>query len=308
MSEDSSPKKAIFPVRVVILTNIIAIVAAASTVILSLSGIFPFEGPLGVYRILPGNILIDFLWVWIIAIIMGVLLFLLTPYLSGVYLGLHRIMTGGGYEYHLQSLESKEGSRSTGQLLVPSFVALGLSFTITNISNIVATIFVVESFDGLPEGVREPLLSSMPLFFILLLIATIISFVFAPAWLLEDLGIICRRKGDEATAYIEGVGNWYLALLKGFAGISTILAYIFTSVDMVNWYQILPTYGVEVPIWLYLIPVLVIMVSPAIALAPISISYTLYLLGIERNSRKLRKMVETRNMEQVTITVKAIDS
>ncbi len=303
MAADSSLKGVSIPSRIILVTNIIAIIAAASAVILSNEGTFPFQGPLGLYRILPGDILIDFIWIWVIAGVMGVLLILLTPSLAGLYLWLHRVITAGAYEYHQEDVSSEERTSTFRQMLLPGFVSLGLSFTLVNISDFAASIFVIESFDSLPEGVREPLQASMPLFFVLLLIAAVITFLFAPAWLLEDRGIICSRKGDGRTAYIEGVGNWYLALLKGFAGISTILAYFFISTDMINWYQLLPTYGVEVPIWLFLIPVLVVIVSPIIALAPISVSFSLYQLGYVRNAKKLQRMIEKQEMNHVEVTL-----
>ncbi len=296
------------PLRVVIITNLIAGIAAASAVVFTYVGIFPFDTELGLYRILPGDILVDFIWIWILAGSIGLILYLLSPYLANLFLVVHKILTGGAYDYHFQVLENGSETKQTRKLILPAFVSLGLTYTMINISQDFSSIFVFEGFNSLPEGVREPLLASMPLFFILLLLASVVTFVFAPAWLLEDTGLICVKKGGSGTAYVEGVGNWYLAFLKGFAGITTILAYLFTSLDMISWFQMLPTYTVEVPILIFLIPVTVVIFSPLIALAPISISYSLYVRGYSRNSEKLMRVIEKRDIDSVSVEILKVNS
>jgi len=308
MSDDVSSQGIRLPIKLVVVTNLIAFGAAASLVILAYIGIFPFQDPLGLYRILPGDILMDFIWVWIIAGFTGILTYLVTPYLANFFIMIHRIQTRGMYEYHIQAREDVNDEVDLSRsLIVPAFVSLGFSLTLVNMSQGPSSLFVTENFDSLPTGVAEPLLASMPILFVLILIAGFISIVFAPAWLLEDMGIICEKKVVGGTSDIEGIGNWYLTLLKGFAGISTILAYVFISMDMITWFQLLPTYTVEVPIWLFLIPVVVVVLSPLFALAPISVSYLFYVRAYKRNSLNLSQQLNRMGVKKATVEVKSTD-
>ncbi len=297
-----------YPKRLVIVTNSIALISAGLAVILTYMGIFLFQSPLGLYRILPGDILVDFVWIWVIALLSGMIIYAISAFLLKRYLGLHRIFTGGSYNYYIQKRDSLEIQTSHAKrLITPALVSLGVSFSLTQVPDIVYSLFVVESFDSLPAPVAAPLLASMPLFFILLLIASFISIVFAPAWMLEDIGIICEKRSTGETADIMGVGNWYLTLLKGFGGITTLLAYVFISIDMIAWFQALPTYGVEVPIWFFLIPVVVVIASPLIALAPISVAYILYLTILSKSASALELNLREKGLKQVLVDIRSVE-
>ena len=183
------------PKKLVIVANIIALVSAGLAVVVTYLGIFPFQSPLGLYPILPGDILIDFIWIWGFAIVFGLIVYLISPSLANLFLGLHRILTGGSYDYHIQKRESGEHQPlHSRRLLTPALVCLGLSFSITKIPDVANALFVMDSFDHMPTPVADSLIASMPLFFVLLLLASFISILFAPVWFLEDVGIICEKK------------------------------------------------------------------------------------------------------------------
>lgn len=306
MMDDTLQKRSLqVPKKLVIVANLVAVVSAAIAIAVTYLGVFPFQSPLGLYPILPGDILIDFIWIWGLAIVFGLIVYLISPFLANLFLGLHRILTGGSYDYHIQKRDSGEHRPlHSRRLITPALVCLGLSFSITKIPDVANALFVMDSFDHMPTPVADPLLASMPLFFVLLLLASFISILFAPVWFLEDVGIICEKKSTGTTADIMGVGNWYLILLKGFAGISTVLAYIFVSIDMIAWFQALPTYGVEVPIWLFLIPVMVVIASPLIALAPISVAYIFYLKALSKSSSSFEKGMIAKGFKQVSVEVR----
>jgi hypothetical protein len=309
MPKSQSPQDLKTPIKIVVVSNALALVFAGAAVILTFMGVFPFQSPDGIYRILPGGILLDFIWIWLISVVVGIGIYYVTPRMAYFVIQFHRALSGGVYNYHFQVRDKeREYSRHFGKIIVPALTALGLSFTVTNMVGLADILFVTESFDSLPPAVAEPLKTSMPIFFVLLLISTVIPILFAASWLLEDLGVICERKteGTGITADIEGVGNWYLALLKGFAGISTILAYFFIMVQMVQWYQMLPIYGVEVPIWFYLVPVLVVILSPLIAVAPISISYLLYNMTEAKEREKLKAMLAAKGLKRVVVDVREV--
>jgi hypothetical protein len=296
------------PWKLVLVLQVAVAVTIALVVALTYQGIFPFDSPLGLYRSLPGDILIDFLWIYVISIVTSAIVYVMAPRLSFVLLAGHRILAGGGYRYYIQKIDRSERRKSSlGRSMVPAFAALGLSATLSNIPSIADFIFVSESFDSIAAEFRQPLAFSMPLFFILLLISSIIVLFFAPAWSLEDLGVICERvtEGTTQTVDIEGVGNWYLKFLKGFAGISTILAYLMASVDMLAWFDSLSG-SIEIPIVFYILPVLVVLIAPLIAVAPISIALISYEFALRRNAQSLNEGMRRRGLEVVDVQLDKI--
>ncbi|MFQ5831630.1 MAG: hypothetical protein ACE5H4_02915 [Candidatus Thorarchaeota archaeon] len=279
------------PKKLVVLTNIIVLFLAAGAVVLSYLRIFPFYDPPGLYRPLPGDILFDFVWVYIFSFVAGLVTYVAAPSLSILFWKAHRFLTAGHYKYYVQALDPKATKRSQGRrLIVPAFVALGLATAVSNIRSVARYIFVYESFGNLDEsaGVIEV---GLPIFFILILIASGVTLLFVPLWLLEDSGAICKKEisGRRITADIEGVGNWYLAPLKGFAGITTILAYLLVAIGTIEWYQTI-TLPESFPVIILLVPVISIVGAPFLAIAPISVVHACY----ERSLRRNMKALETK--------------
>ena len=171
-------------------------------------------------------------------------------------------------------------------------------------------LFILENFQSLPEAIAAPLSSSVPLIFGVLLFSSVISIIFAASWLLEDLGIICvrRNQGTGMTVDIEGVGNWYIALLKGFSAISAMLAYFFIIVQMFSWYQALPTYTIEIPAWYYIMLVAMVILSPLISFAPVSISYYFYNRTESRNRVELNEMLIGKGFKHVRIDIVEVET
>jgi len=292
-------------------SNLAAGAIAAIVVALTYLGIIPFQSPSGLYRILPGNILVDMVLIWVISIIVAVGIYYVTPKVATLVIEFHRRLSGGVYEYFFQDRDKqRENSRHFGKLIIPALTSLGLAFTVTNMAGLLDVLFILENFETLPGAIAQPLSASVPLFFGVLLFASVISIIFAASWLLEDLGIICvrRNKGTGMTVDIEGVGNWYIALLKGFAGISAMLAYVFIIAQMFSWYQALPTYSIEIPVWYYLMLVLMVILSPLLAFAPVSISYYFYNRTEAKNRVELNAMLIEKGFKHVRIDVVEVDS
>ncbi len=311
MSEDPLFQDNTIPKRIAIVSNAVVGAIAAIIVILTYLGIFPFQNPSGLYRILPGNILLDMLLIWIISIIVAVGIYYVTPKVATLVIEFHRRLSGGVYDYYFQERDKqRENSRHFGKLIVPALTTLGLAFTVTNMAGLMDVLFILENFDSLPEAIAAPLSSSVPLIFGVLLFSTVISIIFAASWLLEDLGIICVRRnlGTGMTVDIEGVGNWYIALLKGFSAISAMLAYFFIFVQMIGWYQALPTYSVEIPVWYYFMLLVIVILSPLISFAPVSISYYFYNRTEARNRVELNEMLIEKGFKHVRIDIVEVDT
>ncbi|MFW9795060.1 MAG: hypothetical protein ACFFEE_12200 [Candidatus Thorarchaeota archaeon] len=102
------------------------------------------------------------------------------------------------------------------------------------------------------------------LFFILSAVFQAPAFaLFSAAWIIDESGIVLMSK--YGSFELQATGKWYLALLKGYAGIGVILAlYQFT-------FDFLGTYGTEVHwsaiFFLFILPIIVTLwVIPAIIL------------------------------------------
>jgi hypothetical protein len=278
------------PWKSILVLNLIVLVSASLAVVFSYVGVFPFTSPLGLYRLLPGDIMIDFVWLYIISLIVGVVVYLTTPYLAVLLWKAHRIFTGGKYKYSFQRYESSASFEgSIRWLIIPAFASLGLTSAIVSDPSIADLLFVTESFDTLAPSAMA-IAEIMPLFFILLLVASFIGILFAPAWLLEEAGVIYERDttGRRITPDVQGVGHYYLGMLKGFAGLSTILTYVLVSMLTIGWFQTLPG-TIEVPLPFFILPVVVVFIAPLLAMAPISITFVLYKIALIKNIEVLEK-------------------
>ncbi|MHA1136857.1 MAG: hypothetical protein ACTSSE_10250, partial [Candidatus Thorarchaeota archaeon] len=226
----------------VMLIQFFVITVIIITVVFTYLGAFPFDSDLGIYRILPGDILIDFIWLYIISGVLGLVLYFISSMLSSFMLRIHRAFIGRNSRYYSQDIVPNVtiGSQIR-RLLLPAFTTLGISYSIVNMDSIVNVILVTESFTGTDINVQAQSISiGLSLLFMLLLMVNFIMILFVPIWTLQDAGLV--RESEQKTGVIsetEGVGSWYLKLVKGFAGISTLVAYIFTILQTIDWYQYL---------------------------------------------------------------------
>jgi hypothetical protein len=289
--ENMAAKSAISWKSVIAIQSIV-ITTIAIAVLFTYLGAFPFDIDLGIYRILPGDILFDFIWLYIISGVIGAVLYLVSPKISRFLWRVHMSFRGKNAQYQLQEISiGTSASTQIRRMLIPAFASLGISYSISNMQSIADAIVVTEVFADLAVE-AQTIITILSLFFILLLVACFIMLIFSPIWLLQDIGLVCEsEKKPGAIAEVEGVGNWYLKMMKGFAGISTIVAYIFTVVQTVEWYQFVlqsPPEG-GFPILIFMFPVIAIAVAPLLALGPISIVYVLYEISLTRNIPKLRR-------------------
>jgi len=279
--------------KLVIAIELLVISTIAITVFFTYIGVFPFDDVLGIYRILPGDTLIDFIWLYMLSGIIGLVLYFITPNISNFLLRMHRSIRGRNARYYLQTIDHQvSGTDQLRRTLIPAFAALGISYSISNIQTIANTIFVSEGFVAIAEEAQS-IISSLSLLFILLLVACFIMLVFTPIWLLQDSGVVCELEKKPGTiSEIEGVGNWYLKMMKGFAGISTIVAYIFTVIQTIGWYQFVlqspPEGGFSLLI--FLVPVAAVVAAPLLALGPISLIFVVYEISLTKSLRKLRSL------------------
>ena len=283
----------------------------ALTIFLSYTQAFPFFLPDGLYRLLPGDILVDFFWIYLLSVATGIFIYFSTPSLTRLFWKGHKFLTGQGYNYYVQISKPTEETKTSHmrRLLIPSLVALGLSTTFSNTSSFVDQIFVTESCEGL-SPLASAVTITMPLFFILMLLACFITVLFAPVWLLENSGLICERKASTGhmTADIEGVGNWYMTRLKGFAGLSTILSYFLIALNMIDWYEFVLASPpeTETSLVFYFLPVIVAFAAPFLAIAPISVSYIFYQLSLNKNVNEMKSKCKSESITSIQIDLEEL--
>ncbi|MFW9962168.1 MAG: hypothetical protein ACFFCX_01265 [Candidatus Sifarchaeia archaeon] len=295
--------------KIVIAIQTLVIITILVTVVFTFIGAFPFDTNLGIYRILPGNLLFDFVWLYFLSFLTGFIVYFASPTLSVFLWKLHRYLTSKNYNYYIQDHSIQEISTpQPRRMILPAFVALGISYSISNIRSLANSIFVSESFSEIASE-AETIVTSLAVLFILLLLSCFIVLIFAPMWLMQDKGLVCEFKTrPRMTADIEGVGNWYLKMMKGFAGISTGVAYIFTIFQTVEWYQFMLSSPPEggFTMLIFLIPVAAVIVSPLLALGPISVLYVLYEKSLSRNLERLGHRIDKDELDIVEIDLKKL--
>ena len=304
-ANDTSRKSNSISWKYVIPIQVLVIVTIVVTVVFTTLGAFPFDPALGVYRFLPGNIVFDFIWLYMLSLVVGVIVYFGSAPISVLMWKLHKLSTRKKYNYYVQELDALSSASQPRRMILPAFVVLGISYSISNIQGLSNAIFVSESFIGLASA-AQTIVTSMALLFILLLLSSFITFLFAPMWLMQDKGMLCELQlHGRTTADIEGVGNWYLKLMKGFAGVSTVIAYLFTIFQTIDWYQFVLSSPPEggFSLLIFLIPVGVVIASPLLALGPISLVYLSYELSLSRNLTSLSNQITKHSLITVRINL-----
>ncbi|NWF96607.1 MAG: hypothetical protein HXY34_10750 [Candidatus Thorarchaeota archaeon] len=290
------------PWRFTVVVNLIGAVTIVLAVFFTYSGVFPFQSPLGVYRLLPGDIMIDLVWTYVIALVCGVVVVLFSAPLARLFWYAHRIAKGGNQNYYIQRRTGNAGISPHRRLFTPAIAALGFAFSLSS-PTVQSLVFVTENFTSLGEH-DFAIRTAMPVLFISILVATFVLLIFTPIWLLEDAGLITEKKttGSRVTADIEGVGQFFIKYLRGFAGLSTVIGYLLLGVQMVDWYQAISANPeLMYPLFVYFIPVTVVFAAPLIVLAPISIVNLFYETSLKKNARSLVSQMTKSGLPLVTV-------
>ncbi|MEM2143136.1 MAG: hypothetical protein QXQ81_07775, partial [Candidatus Thorarchaeota archaeon] len=283
MSEETANApwlRPMIPVKTALLGNLVGAVAIILVVFFTYRGDFPFQSPLGLYRFLPGDILLDFVWLYVISVVIGIFLYIFTPLLAIVFWRVHRLAKGRSHNYYIQRYSEGQVASLSRRYMTPALTSMGLSFSLSGEATR-NMIFVMENFEHLAEE-DIAIVTAMPVLFIAILVSTVVMLIFAPLWLLEDAGLISEKRitGPRMTADVEGVGQFFTKYLRGFAGLSTVIGYLLLGVQTVLWYQIMLTRTeLMLPAFVYLLPVTAVFAAPLIAQGPISAVSLFYEFG-----------------------------
>lgn len=198
-------------------------------------------------------------WSYIIGAIIGVLLgFALTP----LFLIIHKKIIGRKLIYGIQERPEPEKFKGTFKAFFPAL--MGLNFALLFVFNPTVQDFLRITTD---PGFRWAIIS---LFMLLIVTFGVAMALFSPIWFLLDAGIVFTNKEKVRNTtnpiVTRSVGGWYMGFLKGYAGISVIIAFYTFVVNLLDQIP-LDQFHFSIPLILLLLPFLLSIWSiPAVLL------------------------------------------
>ncbi|UCC19761.1 MAG: hypothetical protein JSV62_00350 [Promethearchaeota archaeon] len=146
--------------------------------------------------------------------------------MSPIFLSLHIKIFRNKYQYGIYPKPEYKKFKYFSQGLFSALMAINISLLLLN-PDIVR--FINGNIYASPEDLTPDHYTSA---FVVLLIITlaITNIFFSPTWFLMDSGILYsnKMKLNETNKPLEirSIGRWYEQLLKGYAGVSVLIAYI----------------------------------------------------------------------------------
>ncbi|MBD3228676.1 MAG: hypothetical protein GF329_10875 [Candidatus Lokiarchaeota archaeon] len=220
---------------------ILTIVLFISIIILGLisasfSGpsLIPKEYIYSFVAILPGPIYTDILLLYTIPISFYYLHYLTFPYFSKTWIFFHKIIRRKS-QYAFLKIGEKT---SFYKLFLRAFYAALFSFSITTLISSFSGIYLFRA--GHPISGLTTLFICEDIFLGTFFITPISIIIFFPLWQMEDSGLVTYRHLPEyrRTPEIEGVHALLYRVIKGYAGLSTIITlayYIYASFNVLGW-------------------------------------------------------------------------
>lgn len=200
----------------------------------------------------------------------------LPGYLFGpLMLLIYKHTIGFRMEYGIQDREKPKRFANTWKGIFPALLAVNLALMFGNTT--FAQNFIVDPIYLSGAGNKLwPIVG----FVSLLPITTAISMgIFSPVWFLSDAGIVFTNKNKVKETIdpieVRSMGSWYHYLLKGYAGIGVIYAFVIFLFDMFNRYDNLLDGGfISAAILLPLIPIFItILAIPVMILLEIFLGH-----------------------------------
>lgn len=156
---------------------------------------------------------------------------LITSYLfSPIYLFFHKRTIGYNKEYGIVNKPTSDNFRPLSMIFFPALMAMNFSLLFATNSTVIQYVVhwdYIASLGGYTNEVIA-ILSVVTFIGLLTLTSGVAMALFAPAWTLQDAGIVYADKERDAThnTEVRNVGGWYQWVLKGYSGISVILAFV----------------------------------------------------------------------------------
>ena len=176
-----------------------------------------------------------FLIGWVIAPLIGVVLgYRFAPLL----LWIHKKTKGSRGEYYIyEKMELKEFKFTFQNLFFPALMALNLAMVLANIESVQQLLLTSEAL-SIAEGTVTLTIYLMPP--LVIITGTISTALFSVSSFLLDTGIVFVNK-EKMEQNLESikifpVGQGYMSILKGYAGISVVISLISLVYNMATGY------------------------------------------------------------------------
>ena len=213
--------------------------------------------------IIPGNIIIDVTFAVFIPYLFLIVWLYLGPIIAPGFVKLHKLIKLNKYDYFITTTDKKRsGVRILARSILPGMLAVNIAIYITLYGGINNIILIDGSLPNNIPSVIEyaSILIGIP----------IASFIIIPLWMIQTSGLMGSKRMESynhpVSPDIESVPQFYIKLLKGFAGISFIITYslilyqYFTTADFSGSYSpILVVFLDPILIILYSLPIALIM-------------------------------------------------
>lgn len=160
---------------------------------------------------------------WVIAPFIGIFLGYI---FKSLFLRIHKKIFGKKRAYYFQEKSELENSKfKFSKIFFPALMAINLGMIFSENDTLLHQILTEQAYNDLILYPSMKLIV-IPIFIILTIIIAVA--MFAPAYLLQDAGIVYSNKekirDTNETIEIRGVGSWYLNFLKGYSGIGTVFS------------------------------------------------------------------------------------
>ena len=205
-----------------------AIVSIILTIVSVVLALLPFLHQLGseIIPIIPGTAMVDSIVSIILPFFFMFIMLLLGPVIALILIRLHKILKLKKYDYFVVKSEKKlSGIRILLRSIFPGLLAINIAMYISFSSTLSSYIY----YD--PENIGATIEYAAVIVGI-----PVASLLVLPLWILQSLGLMCSKNVElykrPVTPDIEGVGQFYFKMLKGYVGISTVISYSWILVDI----------------------------------------------------------------------------
>ncbi|MBD3353020.1 MAG: hypothetical protein GF364_16185 [Candidatus Lokiarchaeota archaeon] len=189
------------------------------------SPIVPFEE-------LPVEILIIFLVIAPLSSFLGSIIF--GYILSPIFLIVHRIFKKSKNKYGIDERPEAEHSKSVLQAIFPAILAINFALMVSTNHEFIK--FILPEADWV-EGITSSNYLGAFTISVMFLIGLGMA-LFVPTWFLLDAGIVYgnTKKNNDLSEPVEinTVGGWYRTILKGYAGIGTIISFYSFALNVIT--------------------------------------------------------------------------
>lgn len=172
--------------------------------------------------IIPGGTFLDVMICLLLPFLFMIIMLFLGPIITIGMVRMHKIIKLKKYDYFIIPIEKKiSGKRILLRAAFPGLLAVNVAIYMS-FSNSVNQLFYY--------GGGEPQNIAVVIEYISILLGVpIASLVILPIWMLQSSGLMSSKRIESynrpVTPDIESVGQFYTKMLKGYVGISTIIAY-----------------------------------------------------------------------------------